>query len=154
MPKIFDMILEVNPMSYEEKLSWGFLAVTLLAFVGYLLWLMPQFGGQPVGQIAYVVPMLVAIGIAIVASISVNILIAITQGKGSKHDERDQEIERFGGYHSQFVIELSAMAAVGMAMAKLEHFWIAHLLYVALVSDAMLSSAIKIRLYRQGFVPH
>jgi hypothetical protein len=139
-------------MSYEEKLSWAFLVVTATAFAGYLLWLLPQFGGQPVGQIAYVAPMLVAIGIAVVASISVNILISITQN--TKRDERDHEIERYGGYHSQFVIEISAMVAVGMAMAKVEHFWIAHLLYVALVGDAILSSAIKIRLYRQGFVPH
>jgi hypothetical protein len=139
-------------MSYEEKISWAFLLVTVTAFVGYLLWLLPVFGSQPVGQIAYVAPMLVAIGIAIVASIVVNILISITQG--TKRDERDHEIERYSGYHSQFVIEISAMVAVGMAMAKIEHFWIAHVLYVALVGDAVLSSAIKIRLYRQGFVSH
>jgi hypothetical protein len=149
MSKIFDTRGET--MSYEEKLTWAFLWVTAVAFVGYVLWLLSQVGIQP-SQIAYVVPMLVAIGIAIVASIVVNILISVTQS--TKRDERDREIERYGGYHSQFVIELSAMAAVGMAMAKLEHFWIAHLLYVALVGDALLSSAIKIVLYRKGFVPH
>jgi hypothetical protein len=149
MSKIFDTRGET--MSYEEKITWAFLGVTTAAFLGYVLWLLSQLGSQP-SQIAYVVPMLVAIGIAIVAAIAVNILISITQG--TKRDERDHEIERYGGYHSQFVIELSAMAAVGMAMAKLEHFWIAHLLYVALVGDAMLSSAIKIVLYRKGFIPH
>jgi hypothetical protein len=139
-------------MSYEEKLTLAYLFSTVLAFAGYLFWLLPQlFSSQPVAQIAYVGPMLTAIGIAIVLSIVVNTLLGMT--KGIKSDERDREIERHSRSHSQFLTDLGAMAAVGMAMAKLEHFWIAHTVYVALVANAILGSVIKIAFYREGIEP-
>ena len=137
-------------MSYEEKVTWAFLGVAGLASVGYLIWLVPQFSSQAPGQIAYVVPMLVAIGVAIVAAIGVYLLIGMTQER--RRDQRDREIERYSQHNSQTLLEIGVIAALGMAMFKLEHFWIAHTLYVAFVGTAILGSVIKILAYHQGFV--
>jgi drug/metabolite transporter (DMT)-like permease len=139
-------------MSYEEKVTWSFFGVTVIAFVGYMLWLLPKFFGPNVTQISYVTPMLIAIGLAIIAAIIANISISITQG--TRRDERDREIERYGQVHSQFITEIGALVALGMAMARLEHFWIAHTLYVVCVGNAVLGCILKIMCYRQGFAPN
>jgi hypothetical protein len=148
MSKIFDMVR--SSMAYEEKLTWGYLIVSALSFFGYALWLLPNFLSQPVAQIAYVQPILIAIGIAIVASIVLTTFLSI----GDKtRDDRDKEIQREGDFRAQFILEIGAMVAFGLTLAKLEHFWIAHTLYIAFVLDAVLGAALKIVLYRQGYLP-
>ena len=54
-------------MSYEEKGTWSFLVVAVVAYGVYLWLVLPQLlGGTPVERVDYVIPMLWTIGGAIV----------------------------------------------------------------------------------------
>lgn len=46
---------------------------------------------------------------------------------------------------------IGAVAALLMAMAELDHFWIANTIYLAFVLSAILGSMAKIAAYREGF---
>lgn len=136
-------------MAYEEKLTLGYLFVTATAFLGYVVWLLPNFLSQPVAQINYVQPILIAIGVAIVASIVLTTFLSI----GDKtRDDRDKEIQHEGEYNAKFTIEIGAMVAFGLTLAKFDHFWIAHTLYIAMVLNAVLGAMMKIVLYRRGYL--
>jgi hypothetical protein len=45
------------------------------------------------------------------------------------------------------------VAALLMAMAEWDHFWIANVIYLAFVLSAILGSVAKIVAYRRGFQP-
>ena len=46
---------------------------------------------------------------------------------------------------------IGAVAALVMAMAEVDHFWIANAVYLAFLLSALLSSTAKIAAYRKGF---
>ena len=66
-------------------------------------------------------------------------------------DQRDKEIYRFGEYVGRWFVVIGAVAALVLAMAEVDHFWIANALYLAFVLSALLSSAAKLVTYRRGF---
>jgi DMSO reductase anchor subunit len=141
-------------MTYEEKNTWIFFLVLVAIFGFYLIWLISQIFSIPTAKIAYAIPMLLTMGIAIVATILGNILIAIAAPKEAhKSDERDKEIGRYGEYSGQFLVNIAGLAVVIMCMLRLNHFWIAHTMYFAFVGASIISSVVKIRSYRQGFYP-
>jgi hypothetical protein len=82
--------------------------------------------------------------------------IAVTIGtpcEAGQKDQRDREIHRFGEYVGQSFLVIGGVAALAMAMAELNHFWIANVVYLAFVLSAILSSLTKIVVYRLGFHP-
>ena len=68
-----------------------------------------------------------------------------------KKDQRDKEIRRFGDYFGQIFVGIGAVAALGMSMAELNHFWIANVIYFGFVLSSLVGSATKIVAYRWGF---
>lgn len=73
--------------------------------------------------------------------------------EAGKKDQRDREIYRFGEYIGQSFVVMGGVAALLMAMAEWDHFWIANVIYLAFVLSAMLGSVAKIVAYRRGFQP-
>ena len=141
-------------MTYQEKGTWVYFLVSLAAFGLYLIWLINQILSIPATTINYVVPMLYAIGGAIIAHITGTILIAIAAPKEvDKQDERDREIERYGEYRGQFLVNIGGAVVLGMCMFRIDYFWIVHVMYLAFVGSALTSSVVKIISYRQGFYP-
>ena len=141
-------------MNYEEKGTWVYFLVSLSAFGLYLIWLIAQILSIPATTINYVVPMLGAIGGAIIAHITGTILIAIAAPKEvGKQDERDREIDRYGEYRGQFLVNIGGAVVLGMCMLRIDYFWIVHVMYFAFVGSALTSSVVKIISYRQGFYP-
>jgi len=65
----------------------------------------------------------------------------------------DREIYRFGEYIGQSFVVIGGVAALLMAMAEWDHFWIANVIYLTFVLSAMLGSVAKIVAYRRGFQP-
>ncbi|MFD9127610.1 hypothetical protein ACFV0G_23070, partial [Kitasatospora sp. NPDC059571] len=79
---------------------------------------------------------------------------AAVQRDGGRHkDQRDREIHRFGEYIGQSFLVIGGVAALVMAMAEVDYFWIANAAYLAFVLSALMSSAAKIAAYRRGFGP-
>ncbi|MEO8284187.1 MAG: hypothetical protein ABI568_12425 [Pseudarthrobacter sp.] len=85
------------------------------------------------------------------ASIALHAVVGIFSPRDAgKKDQRDREI---GEYMGQSFVVIGGVAALPMAMAEWEHFWIANVLYLTFVLSAILGSAAKIVAYRRGFQP-
>ena len=139
-------------MSSEEKNTWIYAVVTVVAFGAYLATILGRAQGTPLTDVPYVGAMLWTIGAAILASIAGRIVVAVAWPKeADKKDERDKEIHRFGEYIGQSFVVAGAVAALLLSMAEVDYFWIANAVYLAFVLSALLSSAAKLVAYRRGF---
>jgi hypothetical protein len=67
-----------------------------------------------------------------------------------RSDVRDKEIYRFGEYASRWFVIAGAGAALVMAMAKVDYFWIANVIYLGFTLWAVAGSAVKLVAYRRG----
>lgn len=136
----------------EEKRAWIMVVVTVFGYAAYLIVVLRRAGSGSLVDIPYVAPLLWTIGAAIVASIVLNIAAAITSPRDAgRKDQRDREIGRFGEYVGQSFVVIGGVAALVMAMAELDHFWIANTVYLAFVLSSLLGSIAKIAAYRWGF---
>jgi hypothetical protein len=138
-------------MSAEEKSTWIMGAVAVAAYATYVAVILGMADGGPLTEVAYVAPLLWAIGAAIVANIVINIAVGIASPKDAgKKDQRDKQIYRIGEYRGQVFVIAGAIAALLMALLEFDHFWIANVIYLCFVLSAILSSVIKIVSYRRG----
>ncbi|QRK08442.1 hypothetical protein JQX13_52495 [Archangium violaceum] len=141
-------------MTSEEKRAWIMAVVTLVAYSAYVFIIVGRSENTPLTEVAYVATLLWNIGSAIVASIVLHIAVTIVSPKeAGQKDQRDREINRFGEYVGQSFVIIGGVAALVMAMAELNHFWIANAIYLAFVLSSLLGSATKIVAYRLGFHP-
>jgi predicted lysophospholipase L1 biosynthesis ABC-type transport system permease subunit len=139
-------------MSSEEKRSWIYLVVGVGVAAVYFVTVLSKVPGADVARIAYVRPMLIAIGAGIGLSIVASIAAAIASPReAGRTDERDRQIHRLGEYIGFYVMSIAAIVPLALAMAEAAHFWIANALYLAFVLAALASSIAKIVLYRRGF---
>lgn len=144
--------LYLGAVAMEEKRAWIMVVVTVFGYAAYLIVVLRRAGSGPLVDIPYVAPLLWTIGAAIVASIVLNIAAAITSPRDAgRKDQRDREIGRFGEYLGQSFVVIGSVAALVMAMAELDHFWIANTVYLAFVLSSLLGSIAKIAAYRWGF---
>jgi hypothetical protein len=138
-------------MSYQERNTWIFTIVAVVAYGTYVATVLTRANGAPLAHVAYVSPMLWSIGGAILASIVGSIIAAIlSPGEAPKEDQRDREIYRFGEYIGQSFVVAGAIGAMGMAMGRVDYFWIANEIYLAFVLSALLASTAKFVAYRWG----
>lgn len=139
-------------MSFEEKNTWVFGVVSLVAYGVYVAIILGRAEGGPLAEVSYVETMLWTIGAAIVAGIVGRIVVMIASPKDAdKKDERDKQIYRFGEFVGQSFVVIGGVAALVMSMAEVDHFWIANSLYLTFVLSALLGSVAKIVAYRRGF---
>jgi hypothetical protein len=141
-------------MSFEEKGTWVSLLVTVGTYVAYLIIILGRADGVPLTEVSYVSTLLWTIGIAIGLQIIGRIAVAIAKpSEADKSDVRDKEINRFGDYVGQSLVVVGGLAALVMAMAEVDHFWIANALYLAFVLSGILAAVTKLIAYRRGFQP-
>jgi hypothetical protein len=141
-------------MSYEEKGTWVYLVACLGAYGVYLAIVLGRLASTPAAQVPYVSVLLWTTGASILASIVGRILVETASPSGSRRrDVRDKEIYRFGEYASRWFIVAGAGAALGMAMAQWDDFWIANVIYLGFVLWAVAGSVVKLVTYRRGLRP-
>ncbi|MEV7549772.1 hypothetical protein AB0N89_09135 [Amycolatopsis sp. NPDC089917] len=139
-------------MALEEKRAWIMAVVTVCAYAVYLIVVLGRAGSGPLADVSYVATLLWTVGAAIVASIALHVAAALASPRDAgPKDQRDREIGRFGEHIGQSFVVLGGVAALVMAMAELDHFWIANTVYVAFVLSSLLGSIAKIAAYRWGF---
>jgi hypothetical protein len=141
-------------VTHEEKRAWiiGLLAVG--TYVPYLAVVAGRVADTPVAEVSYASAMLWAVGVSIGASILLSVLVSIGGAEGAnRRDQRDLEIHRFGEYIGQSFVVIGGVAALGMALAGMDHFWIANVIYAGFTLSAILGCAAKIAAYRWGFQP-
>jgi hypothetical protein len=128
------------------------LVVAVVAYTAYVITILSRANGGPLPDVTYAATLLWTIGAAIVASIVAEIVIGIANPTASRHkDVRDREIGRLGEYTGQSFVIIGAVAAMLMAMAEWEWFWIANVIYLCFVLSAILGSITKIVAYRRSF---
>jgi hypothetical protein len=142
-------------MAADERRTWLLLILTLVTTGWYVVTVLGRADGGPLPEAAYVGPMLTAIGVGIVAAIIIEMVLAIataitTGEEPPKPDERDRQIKRYSEYIGQSLVIAGALAALLMALADWDTFWIANVIYLAFVASAVLESIAKIAFYRRG----
>ena len=112
-------------MSFDEKSTWIMAVLAAVVPGAYLVAVLGQARNVPVAEIA-------------------------SPKEDDKRDERDtsQSVRRKVGSD---VLYVGVLVALGLAMARVEYFWIAHAIFVAFVLSGLTTSAVKIVAYRRGF---
>ena len=138
-------------MSYEEKGTWVYLVTSAGAYAVYLAIIVGRLASTPAAEVPYVSVLLWTTGASIVASIVGRVVIETASPSDSKRaDVRDRDISRSGEYASRWFLVAGAAAALVMAMAKVDYFWIANVIYLGFVLWAVGGSALKLIAYRRG----
>lgn len=141
-------------MSFEEKSAWIMGVVAAGSYAVYLAIVLGLTGTMPLADFPYVAPLLWTIGASIGISIALHAVIGIfLPREAGKKDQRDREIYRFGEYIGQSFVVIGGVVALLMAMAEVQHFWIANVIYLTFVLSAILGSVAKVVAYRRGFQP-
>lgn len=141
-------------MSFEEKSAWVMGLVAAASYSVYIVVILGLAGTRPVMDVAYVAPLLWTVGASIAVSIALHAVLGMSSPQDAgKKDQRDKEIYRFGEYIGQSFVVIGGVSALLMAMAELDYFWIANVIYLAFVLSAILGSVAKIVAYRRGFQP-
>jgi hypothetical protein len=140
-----------DAMSYEEKGTWVYLVASAGAYAIYLVIVLGRVLSTPVAEVPYISLLLWTTCASIVASIAGRILIETARPSDSRRsDVRDKEISRFGEHASRWFVVAGAGAALCMAMARWDYFWIANVLYLGFVLWAIAGSVLKLVAYRRG----
>jgi hypothetical protein len=140
-------------MAHREKRAWIMLVVAVLAYAVYVSIVVGRAGGRPLPRAPYAAALLWIVGASIVANIAIEIAVSMAGSKESRAaDVRDREIARLGDSIGQSLLIIGAVAAMLMAMAGWDRFWIANVIYLGFTLSAVLGSIAKIGMYH-GTLP-
>ncbi len=138
-------------MSFTEKSSWVYAVIAIVFPVAYVAMMASELQPTPVAEIEYQLPLLGAIGAAIVAAILAHIAIAIAApGDVGKEDERDRRIDHHGEYATGLALAIGMFVPLGLTLLEVEHFWIASAMYLAFAISGFIGTIVKIVAYRRG----
>ena len=139
-------------MAFLEKSNWVALIVSVPTLVIYAILVVPQALGKPIAEISWVQPMIFTIVGFVVANILGNIVAAASNpGEADKKDQRDTEIDHFGERVGNWLIIAGSCAALVLAMAMADQFWIANAIFLGGLAGALVSSITKIAAYHGPF---
>lgn len=138
-------------MTYEEKGTWVYLLTSAAAYAVYLAIIIGRLASTPAADVSYIAVLLWTTGASILASVVARTLVETASPSDSRRaDVRDKEIYRFGEYASRWFVVAGAGAALIMAMARWDYFWIANVIYLGFVLWAVAGSAVRLVAYRRG----
>ncbi|GAA0231978.1 hypothetical protein [Cryptosporangium japonicum] len=139
-------------MTLTEKRAWITLVVTVVTYAGYVVTVLRRADGRTLVDVPYAGPLLSTIGIAMVAAIVLEILISMVTPNASRvTDVRDKEIGRLGEYIGQSFVAIGGVAALLMALAEWDWFWIANVIYLNFALAAVLGAVAKVVIYHRPF---
>lgn len=147
-------LLYIPRVTHEEKRAWIIAVLAAGTYAAYLTVLLTRTADSPLAEVSYAPTLLWTVGISIAASIVLSIAVSIGAPRNaSRRDQRDREIHRFGDHVGQSFVVLGGVVALGMAMAEVDQFWIANVLYAGFTLSAIVGCTAKIAAYRWGFRP-
>ncbi len=140
-------------MAFEEKRAWMMLLVTAAAYATYVGVVLGRAAGSPtLTAVPYASTLVWTVAGAILASFALHIAVSTVSPEGANQkDQRDKEIHRLAQYIGQSFLVVGAVAALVMAMAEWDRFWIANVIYLGFVLSSVVGSVAKIVAYRRGF---
>jgi hypothetical protein len=122
-----------------------------VSYTGYVVIILTRAGGQPLTKTPYAGALLWALAISTILSTVAETAIR-TASRGSRVvDDRDRQIGRLGDYTGLTFVVIGALAAMLMAMAGWDRFWIANVIYLGFALSLVLGGIIKVIAYRKPF---
>lgn len=142
-------------MGFEERNTWSYLAISVVSYATYVVLVLRSAGGGPLVDATYQPYLLGTLGAAILAailaSIGIRVAIAMRTDDGDQSaDQRDREISAFGSRMGQSFQVIGGVAAMLMAMAEWDWFWIANVIYLCFAISGITESIARIVAYRTG----
>ena len=138
-------------MTHQEKRAWIMLVVSAAAYAAYAAVILSRAGGHPLARVPYAATLLWTVGAAIAASVVAETALGIVhRGESRLKDERDRRIGALGDHVGSSFVVIGAVAAMLMAMAGWDRFWIANVIYLCFFLSALLGSVTKVIAYRTG----
>jgi hypothetical protein len=139
-------------MTHEEKRVWIRLVVGVIAYASYVVIVLSRADGRPLPSVPYAATLLWTVGAAILASIIAEIAMGVVNPRAPRiRDVRDKEIGQLGEHVGQSFVVIGAVAAMLMALAEWDWFWIANAIYLCFVLSAILGGITKVVVYRKSF---
>jgi hypothetical protein len=139
-------------MTLDETRAWARLVAAVVAYGAYVVLVLGRAGGRPLADVPYAAALLWTIGASIVGATVVETVIRTASPKASRvRDVRDRQIGRLGDYVGQSFVIIGATAALLMAIAGWQRFWIANVIYLCFVLSAVLGNVTKVVVYRGNF---
>src|SRR5262249_46059574 len=121
------LYIEERAMTHEEKRAWIMLVVNVAAYGSYASIILSRADGRALTTVPYAGVLLLTIVVAIVTTIVLDIVSGMFNRRESRlRDVRDKEIGRLGDRVGQAFVIIGATAAMLMAMADWNRFWIAN----------------------------
>ncbi|GLZ05234.1 hypothetical protein Acsp03_27000 [Actinomadura sp. NBRC 104412] len=141
----------ISGMALEEKRAWILAVVAAGAYAFYLTLVLPRLLDAPAADVPYAAALLWTAGTAVGTTIALHVAVRMAAPRDDgRRDERDREIGVFGEHVGHSFVVLGAVAALLLALAEADHFWIANALYLAFALSAITESISKIAAYRRG----
>lgn len=138
-------------MSFQEKSTLAVLVAFVAIFGWYFASVIQQAGFGDVSGFEYQGPLLVMAALFVVLVVVAHVLLAVADPSGAdESDERDRLIDRTGEYLGGFALGTGSLVALGLAMAEVKHFYIAHAILAALVLSEVVAGVSKLIMYRRG----
>ncbi|HZL63559.1 MAG TPA: hypothetical protein VFD50_01250 [Thermoleophilia bacterium] len=150
-------------MPFEEKMTWvSGLAMIVVPLV-YFVVMIGRLQSTPAADIAYQVPLIVAMVASVVLVIIGAIVMAIgtsisatirgrkPEDEIDRKDERDKTISRRGDLIGYYVASAGMVGVLILTMLETDYFWIANALYLSFVVAMAVSTVVKLVAYRRGF---
>jgi hypothetical protein len=152
MSKILYIAKGRGVMSIEEKRAWIRMLVGMAAYLTYVVIVLTGLDGRALTDVPYAATLIWSIVAAIVASIVVETVVNTVKRGSMVIDERDRAIGRLGDHVGQAFVVIGALAAMLMATAEWDHFWIANVVYLGFALAMTVGSIAKLFAYR-GTLP-
>jgi hypothetical protein len=139
-------------VAHQEKRAWIMLVVSAAAYAAYAATVLSRAGGHPLPRVSYAAALLWTVGAAILASIVAETALGVVNPRASRlKDARDRQIGQLGDHIGSSFVVIGAVAAMLMAMAGWDRFWIANVIYLCFFLSAILGSVTKVIAYRKPF---
>jgi hypothetical protein len=139
-------------VAHQEKRAWIMLVVSAAAYAAYAATVLSRAGGHPLPRVSYAAALLWTVGAAILASIVAETALGVVNPRASRlKDARDRQIGQLGDHIGSSFVVIGAVAAMIMAMAGWDRFWIANVIYLCFFLSAILGSVTKVIAYRKPF---
>lgn len=142
-------------MAYGERNSWTGLIASVISIAVYLLIVIPQTAGRPVGEIDWFWPMLWTIvgGLAVSIAASIAWGLAVHRADpqaGHVEDVRDIDITRLGERVGQGFLTLGLVGVLILCALRSDWFWIANAAYLGCALSAVADCVTRVVVYRRG----
>lgn len=140
-------------MSFQEKSNWVMLVLIAGVYGTYFAVVLGDIASLPgVRDVAYRGMLVGTVVVLTILAVATHIVLAVSSPReADMTDERDRSINRFGEYVGGFVLAVTVLVGMGLAMFEVEHFWIANALLAGLVLSELVAGVTKVILYRRGF---